>query len=102
MRKSLLTIVSIFLLLFELYLCTLFLPASWQEVIDRRIAAFWPQSPDWTATTHPQLQQEIDHVLQQHTVIRIVLSALPLILLLGNTWLIYKLWRYLSRPPKSI
>jgi hypothetical protein len=85
------------LVLFEIYLCTAFLPLRWQRATNNRIADVLPKSYDSTPGTHPLLSQEIEQVLREHTGLKMALCALILALLAGNSWLIWFVWR-LQRP----
>ena len=93
MKKIALLVLVIPLTLFEVYLCTTFLPDSWQRAIDDHIPDILPKSNDWTSVTHPLLSQEIEQVLREHIGIRILLYAIMVGLLIGNAWLIRFLWR---------
>ena len=85
------------LVLFEIYLCTVFLPLQWQHAIDDRIADVLPKSHDSTPVTHPLLSQEIDQVLREHTGLKMAFYAFTIALFAGNAWLICFVWR-LRRP----
>jgi hypothetical protein len=92
-KKTALFVLIIPLTLFEVYLCTAFLPDPWQRTIHDHIPDILPKSNDWTPITHPLLSQEIEQVLREHIGIRILLYAITLGLLIGNAWLIHLLWR---------
>ncbi len=47
------------LVLFEMYLCTAFLPMRWQRAINDSLPDILPKSHDWTPITHPLLSEEI-------------------------------------------
>jgi hypothetical protein len=96
MKRITLVVLLIPLTLFEVYLCTAFLPDAWQHAINDHIPDIFPQSNDWTPITHPLLSQEIEQFLQEHIGIRILLFSITLGLLIGNAWLIRLLWRLLS------
>jgi hypothetical protein len=93
LKKTALLVLMIPLTVFEVYLCTAFLPDSWQRAIDDHIPNILPKSNDWTPITHPLLSQEIEQVLREHTGIRILLYSITVGLLIGNAWLIRLLWR---------
>ena len=95
MKKIVLIVILIPLVLFEIYLCTTFLPLHWQHAINDRVANIPPKSQDTTPITHPFLSQEIDQVLREHVGLRIVLYAVTIALLVANTWLIFLIWRLL-------
>jgi hypothetical protein len=85
------------LFLFEMYLCTAFLPMRWQRAIDDSLADILPKSQDWTPITHPLLSEEIESVLRAHVGLRITLFAITVALLLGNALLIRRVWRFSGR-----
>jgi hypothetical protein len=89
------------LILFEVYLCTAFLPDTWQRAIDDHIPNIFPQSNDWTPITHPLLGQEIEGVLREHIGMRIALYTITVALLLGNALLIRWVWRLSRRTNTS-
>jgi hypothetical protein len=84
------------LVLFEMYLCTAFLPMRWQQAINDSLSDILPNSHDWTPITHPLLSEEIESVLSEHVGLRITLFVVTVALLVGNAWLIRRVWR-LSR-----
>ena len=85
------------LVLFEMYLCTAFLPMRWQRAINDSLPTISPKSHDWTSTTHPLLNEEIEEVLREHVGLRITLFVITLALLAGNAWLIRRVWRFSGR-----
>jgi hypothetical protein len=95
MKRITLVVLLIPLTLFEVYLCTAFLPDAWQHAIDDHIPNIFPRSNDWTPITHPLLSQELEQVLSEHVGLRILLYAITVGLLIGNAWLIRMLWRLL-------
>ena len=95
MKKILLVALLFPLVLFEVYLCTAFLPVQWQHAIDGKISRVLPESHDWTPVTHPNLDQEIDQVQREHIWLRIALYAVTVLLLGTNTWVIHRVWRLL-------
>ena len=95
MKKAALFALLIPLALFEIYLCSAFLPRRWQLAIDSGIRDILPRSYDWTPITHPLLSQEIEQVLHEHIGIRIAVYAITGTLLVGNAWLIRSVWRLL-------
>src|SRR6267378_2195498 len=96
MKKLFLIILLIPLVLFEVYLCTAFLPVQWQRAIDRNVHRVLPESHDRTPITHPNLDREIEEVLLEHIWLRIALYVVTVILLGGNTWVILRVWRLLQ------
>jgi hypothetical protein len=96
MKRIVLVVLLIPLTMFEVYLCTAFLPDTWQQAINDHVPDIFPKSNDWTPITHPLLSQEIEQVLRQHIGLRIALYAITLGLLIGNAWLIRFLWQLLG------
>jgi hypothetical protein len=95
MKKAAIFALLILLALFEVYLCSAFLPLQWQRAFDDDMRVILPKSHDWTPITHPLLSQEIEQVLRKHTGLRIVLYVITVALLVGNAWLIRSVWRFL-------
>jgi hypothetical protein len=60
MKKIVLIAALIPLVLFEVYLCTAFLPLQWQHAINNRVANILPKSSDTTPITHPLPSLEIE------------------------------------------
>jgi hypothetical protein len=89
------------LALFEMYLCTAFLPTPWQRAINDSLLYASPKSHDWSSTTHPFLSEEIEQVLREHVGLRITLFLITLALLLGNAWLFRRVWRFSGRAQNS-
>ena len=59
-KRTLLRVLLIVLVLFELGLLTGFLPQSWQESILVRVDKLWPsQLHDYSRITHPNLAAEL-------------------------------------------
>jgi len=82
------------LVLCEMYLFTAFLPMQWQRTINDSLPDVLPKSYDLTPNTHPRLSEEIESVLREHVGLRITLFAVTMALLLGNAWLIRRVWRF--------
>jgi hypothetical protein len=101
MKKASLVTLLVLLTLSELYLCTAFLPLGWQHAIDTRIPRILPELHDWTPRTHPNLDQEIEQVLREHTWLRITVYGFFAIVLAANTWLIRWSWRLLQAQRRS-
>lgn len=95
MKRIALFVLLIALTLFELLLCTAFLPMSWQHALNDRIANFLSRPGDMTPTTHPMLSAEIDQVLRENLSLRIFLYTVTLGLLVINTLIIRSVWRRL-------
>jgi hypothetical protein len=100
-KRTTLAMLLIPLALFEIYLCTAFLPLSWQLAINDHLSDIFPRSSDWTPITHPLISQEIEQVLRGNIGLRTVLFAITLALLIGNAWLIRRVWRPLARDKLS-
>ena len=101
MKRIALVVLLIPLAVFELYLCTAFLPMKWQLAINDHIADILPRSPDWTPITHPLLSQEVEQVVNEHTGLRILLFTFTVALLIGNAWLIRWVWRCFAERKSS-
>lgn len=82
------------LMLCEMYLLTAFLPMQWQRAINDSLLDMLPKSHDLTPITHPRLSEEIESVLREHVALRITLFAVTVVFLLGNAWLIRRVWRF--------
>jgi len=93
MKRITLLVLLIPLTFIELFLCTAFLPMSWQHSVNDHIASLLFRPGDMTPTTHPLLGAEIDQVLQEHPGLRFSLYAVTLELLLLNTLAIRSVWR---------
>jgi hypothetical protein len=94
MKKIVLIASLVPLVLFEVYLCTAFLPLKWQHAINDRVANILPKSSDTTPITHPFLNLEIEQVLREHVGLRIAVYAITVALLVANTWFICFIWRF--------
>jgi hypothetical protein len=91
MKKALLIVLLISLLMFEIYLCAVFLPLQWQHELNTVIVRFLPETHDWTPVTHPMLEQEIEGVLHEHLWMSVCLYGITLLLLAVNAWAIYRI-----------
>ena len=83
------------LILFEAYLCTIFLPVQWQRAINDVLVRLLPESQ--TPITHPMLRQEIEQVLSENPWLKVGVWAITLLLLTVNTWAIRRLLRLFRR-----
>jgi hypothetical protein len=101
MKRIALAVLLIPLALFEIYLCTAFLPMKWQLTISDHITDISPRSHDWTPITHPMMSQEIEQVLNEHIGVRIALFTITVAFIIGNAWLIRRVWRLLVRHKPS-
>jgi hypothetical protein len=93
MKRILLLVLLIALTLVELFLCTAFLPISWQQALNNRVAGVLSWPADMTSTTHPLFSAEIDQVLRKNLALRIFVWAVILGLLVVNTLAIRFVWR---------
>ena len=75
---------------FEALLLSVFLPARWQFFSDHS-----SQEYKDSLTTHPNLDQEIQQVWNQHPRIRIAVIAIYGLVLSGNTLVLVKTWKAL-------
>jgi len=96
-RKALVLVVLVVLVLFELYLLTIFLPHQWQDSVGHLITRVLGQANDQSAVTHPNLDQEVEQVLAQNSLPRILAYLIWGILFAGNTFLISRLSRALKK-----
>ena len=101
MKKIVLIAALIPLVLFEVYLCTAFLPLQWQHAINNRVANILPKSSDTTPITHPLLSLEIEQVLREHVGLRIAVFGITMALLAVNTWFIWRLLRAMQRESEN-
>ena len=84
----------------ELCLISAFLPPAWLL----RIESWFPTNPhqsDWSKITHPAMDQEIERVFRNLPWLKPGLITITIMLLLGNSWLILRLWRRLQRPAED-
>lgn len=93
MKKTVLSVLLIPLLVFEIYLCTVFLPLRLQHKLNAVLVRLLPETHDWTPVTHPMLEQEMEGVLHEHFWMRVSLYGFTLLLLAVNAWGIYRLVR---------
>ena len=93
MRKAVLLIVFIASMTFELFLCSAFLPIRYQVALQNRLSQLLPQQYDHSKITHPDLEGEIEHVLQENTAVRLALYTFITTLLAANSLLVFKTWK---------
>lgn len=96
MKKLILTVLLISLMLFELAICTGFLPLGWQQAISERIPPILsgPQD-DWSGVTHPRMDLELEEVFRHHLSLRIAYYVILALLLTANTVIIRFVWQRL-------
>ena len=70
-------------------------PAGWQTAIQQRLSYIRPKTLDHSVVTHPALDYEIEDMMRKHVGLKVALYAVILLLLLGNTFLVTKVWRFL-------
>lgn len=97
MKGIALTLTLVVLTLTEVYLCVAFLPIRWQRAVDASLSHILPQDRDYSAITHPELDHEIEQVLQQNPYLRIAAYAAIVLLLAGNTFLWWRVQKSLRR-----
>ncbi len=95
MKRIALKVLLVVLIVVELYLCSAFLPAGWQTAIQQRLSYIRPKTLDHSVVTHPALDYEIEDMMRKHVGLKVALYAVILLLLLGNTFLVTKVWRFL-------
>jgi hypothetical protein len=83
------------LIVVELYLCSALLPAAWQTAILQGLFHISPKKFDYSVVTHPALGHEIDDMLRKNVGLRVLLYAVILLLLAGNTFLVTRAWKFL-------
>ena len=71
MKKVILTVLLVLLVVFEVCLCTVFLPLRWQHELNAAIVHLLPETHDGTPVTHPMLEQEMEGVWQGHVWMRV-------------------------------
>jgi hypothetical protein len=96
MKKLILTVLLIPLMLFELVICTGFLPLEWQQAISERIPLILSGPPDdWSGVTHPRIDLELEEVFRHHLSLRIAYYVIVALLLTANTVVIRFVWQRL-------
>jgi hypothetical protein len=95
-KRIALVLLLVPLVLFELLLCTSFLPDDWQHAIDKRIPKILSGSHnDQSLITHRNMSGEIEDALRNSVRLRICLYALIALILVMNTLLVRLIWRLL-------
>ena len=86
------------LILFEMYMLTAFLPKNWQYPINEHlIVPFGRKSYEQSRITHPNLEGEIDQVFRENPSLKVAGYVIFVVLLSGNTLLIWRLWDALKK-----
>jgi hypothetical protein len=94
MKRPLLLLLAVVLVVFELFLLEEFLPYQYQHAISVQMErAFLTPRYD----PHPNMDWEIETVLQQHPSYRIALYLITLAMATGNAFLIAKVWKIRGR-----
>ena len=98
MKRSLLLLLVVVLVVFELFLLEGFLPYKWHHPISDQLDRVFPSQK---YEPHPNMDWEIETVLSQHPVYRIVLYLITALLATGNALLISKIWKARRRLPRG-
>jgi len=97
MKKIVLILLFAGLLFTEVYLCSAFLPMSWQTRIQRIL----PKTHDYSLITHPNIEGEVDQTLRRYPALRLTFYAILVVLLALNTWLLRVVWRSLRHASRK-
>jgi hypothetical protein len=89
-KRSLLLLLVVVLVVFELFLLEGFLPYKWHLPISDQLDRIFPSQK---YEPHPNMDWEIETVLSQHPTYRIVLYLITALLATGNALLISKIWK---------
>jgi hypothetical protein len=100
MKRSLLLVLVVVLVVFELFLLEGFLPYDWRHPISEQLDRIFPAQ---RYDPHPNMDWEIETVLRQHPLYRITLYLITAALATGNAFLIVKVWHARGRlePPTN-
>ena len=101
MKKTALTMVLLALVILEIYLCAAFLPSSWQVSIVQFFSHLWPKTFDYSVVTHPALDYEIENMFRNHTELRVALYAVILSVMVGNGFVMARIWKLLVAPLRN-
>jgi len=101
MKRIALRLLLVVLIIVEIYLCSAFLPTAWQTAIVHGLAHILPKTYDYSVVTHPALDYEIDDMLRKNPGLRAALYTLITLLLVGNTFLLTRVWRSLRLTPRA-
>jgi len=95
MKRISLSVLLLALTVVEIYLCSTLLPAAWQTPLVQALSHISPKTFDYSVVTHPALGYEIDNMLRKNLALRVALYAVILLLLIGNTFLVTRVGRFL-------
>lgn len=98
MKKVALTLLLAALLFTEVYLCSAFLPLSWQITIQRVLL----EAHDHSLITHPNIEGEIDQAMQRHPGLRLAFYGILIVMLVANTLLLRMTWNMLRASRKAV
>ncbi|MGB8128224.1 MAG: hypothetical protein WCG81_00355 [Candidatus Angelobacter sp.] len=93
MKKIALALLFVVLLFAEIYLCSAFLPLSWQLTIQHALS----EGHDQSQITHPDLEGEINQALRKHPGFRVAFYGILVLLVIANTFVLFVVWRFLVR-----
>jgi hypothetical protein len=94
MKRSLLLLLVIVLMVFELFLLEGFIPYEWRHPMSEQLGRIFP-APRYDP--HPNMDWEIETVLRQHRSYRIALYLITAVLASGNACLIVMIWNIRGR-----
>ncbi len=100
MKRTGLLFVFLALVVLELILLEVFIPYGWHHPISELLNRIFPPQG---YKPHPNMDWEIEMMLQQHHLLRIGLYLITGVLAIGNALLIsrvWKAWRH-SKPPSA-
>jgi hypothetical protein len=98
MMKKVALILLLFGLMFaEVYLCSTFLPMSWQITIQRVL----PKAHDHSLITYPNIEGEIAQAMQHHPGLRLTFYGILIVMVVANTLLLRLTWNILRDSRKS-
>jgi hypothetical protein len=101
MKRTALRALLVVLIIVEIYLCSALLPTSWQTASVHGLSHILPKTYDYSVVTHPALDYEIDDMLKKNPGLRVALYTVITLLLVGNTFLVTKVWRALRLAPQA-
>jgi hypothetical protein len=93
MKKIALTLLFVVLLFAKIYLCSAFLPLSWQLMFQHALSA----GHEHSQITHPDLEGEINQALQKHPGFRVAFYGILVLMVIANTFVLFVVWRFLVR-----
>jgi hypothetical protein len=95
MKRTAVKVLLLVLIIVEIYLCSAFLPTAWQTAIVQGLSHILPKAFDYSVVTHPALDYEIDDMFRKNPGVRVALYTVITLLLVGNTFLVTRVWRSL-------